>query len=150
MRMSSRSLLKLAGTALIAVMLGVSMNFGVSSDADDSQHAHSSNNTLHMTHIATLAEVEALKPGDSIAMACSMCKNIMVQRVGQGHAHLKMMTIGHTHTCGVCKGTVAVVGTGKGQGKRQQVKHVCSKCGDDTMFVCATRVGHAHQHADHD
>ena len=56
-------------------------------------------------------------------------------------AHVKMMTIGEKHTCEACKGNVEVVGTGQGEGKNEQVKHVCSKCGDDAMFVCATKPG---------
>lgn len=57
------------------------------------------------------------------------------------------MTIGGEHTCPVCGGTVAVVGTGKGTGENEKVKHVCSKCGDDAMFVAASRNdGHAHLH----
>lgn len=39
------------------------------------------------------------------------------------------------------RGTVTVVGTGKGKGKNEEVNHVCSKCGDDAMFACATKPG---------
>jgi len=34
-----------------------------------------------------------------------------------------------------------VTATGKGEGKNAEVKHVCSKCGDDAMFVCASEPG---------
>lgn len=74
-------------------------------------------------------------------MACSMCKNVMVHEVTEDETHIKMMTIGQEHTCADCGGTVTVVGTGKGEGKNEEVKHVCSKCGDDAMFVCATKPG---------
>jgi hypothetical protein len=96
---------------------------------------------MTMNQIKTQAEAEALKPGDSISMACSMCKNVMVMPVTAGTEHVKMMTIGEKHTCPSCKGTVEVVGTGKGEGKNQEVKHVCSKCGDDAMFICASKPG---------
>ena len=102
---------------------------------------HDGNHALHMNHIQTQAEAEALKPGDSIAMACSMCKHVMVHPVTKDKSHVKMMTIGEKHKCSACGGTVTVVGTGKGKGKNETVKHVCSKCGDDVMFVCATKPG---------
>lgn len=102
---------------------------------------HSAGHSLQMNHIKTQAEAEALKPGDSISMTCAKCKNVMVHEVTGGDAHVKMMTIGQKHTCSDCGGTVEVLGTGKGSGKNEEVKHVCSKCGDDSMFVCASKPG---------
>jgi hypothetical protein len=94
-----------------------------------------------MNLIRTQAEAEALKPGDSMSMTCTKCKYVIVQKVGTDKAHIKMMTIGDKHKCKVCDGTVEVVGTGKGEGKNEEVNHVCSHCGDDAMFVCATKPG---------
>ena len=37
---------------------------------------------MHMNHIKTQAEAEALKPGDSMSMTCGKCKSVMVQKVG--------------------------------------------------------------------
>ena len=95
---------------------------------------------MNMNHIKTQAEAEALKPGDSMSMTCTKCKSVMVQKVGTDKAHIKMMTIGEKSKCS-CGGTVEVVGTGKGKGKNEEVKHVCSKCGDDAMFCSATKPG---------
>lgn len=108
--------------------------------ADEKQDAQMSANMAQMNHITTQAEAEALKPGDLIAMACSKCKHIMVQQVTKDDSHVKMMTIGQTHECG-CGGIVKVVGTGKGNGKDEEVNLTCSKCGDDAMFVCAMKPG---------
>ncbi len=94
-----------------------------------------------MNHIKTQAEAEALKPGDSMSMTCGKCKSVMVQKVGTDKAHVKMMTIGEKSACADCGGTTEVVGTGKGTGKNEEVKHVCSKCGDDAMFCSATKPG---------
>jgi hypothetical protein len=96
---------------------------------------------LPLQHITTQAEAEALKPGDSISMVCSMCKNVVVMPVTTGKEHVKLMTIGQKHACADCGGTVTVVGAGKGEGKNEEVNHVCSNCGDDAMFVCATKPG---------
>ena len=95
---------------------------------------------MNMNHIKTQAEAEALKPGDSMSMTCTKCKSVMVQKVTNDKAHIKMMTIGEKTKCS-CGGTVEVVGTGKGTGKNEEVKHVCSKCGDDAMFCSATKPG---------
>ena len=51
------------------------------------------------------------------------------------------MTVGEKSMCHGCDGTVEVVATGKGAGKDAEVKHVCSKCGDDAMFCSATKPG---------
>jgi hypothetical protein len=96
---------------------------------------------MTMNHIKTQAEAEALQPGDSMSMACSKCKSVMVQAVTADQMHVKMMTVGEKTTCAKCGGTVEVVGTGIGEGKNEQVKHVCSKCGDDAMFCAATKPG---------
>lgn len=101
----------------------------------DAQHQ------VHMQHITTQAQAEALKPGDSMSMTCSKCKDVMVQTVTTDNAHVKMMTVGEKSMCHGCGGTVEVVATGKGEGKDAEVKHVCSKCGDDAMFCSATKPG---------
>ena len=94
-----------------------------------------------MNLIRTQAEAEALKPGDSMSMTCTKCKYVIVQKVGNDDAHVKMMTVGEKSTCLSCDGKVEVVGTGKGEGKDEIVKHVCSNCGDDAMFCTATKPG---------
>lgn len=96
---------------------------------------------MQMHHITTQAQAEALKPGDTMSMTCSKCKNVMVRTVTTDKAHVKMMTVGEKDMCDVCGGTVTVVATGKGKGKDAEVKHVCSKCGDDAMFCSATTPG---------
>ena len=95
---------------------------------------------MMMQHITTQAQAEALKPGDSMAMTCTKCKDVMVQKVTADNEHVKMMTVGEKTKCS-CGGTVEVVATGKGTGKNTEVKHVCSKCGDDAMFCSATKPG---------
>lgn len=137
---------KISLTSGLALALAVAFAvwWSVATQAADEKHdANQDPHVAHMNHITTQAEAEALKPGDSIAMACSKCKHIMVQHVTKDSSHVKLMTIGQKHKC-VCGGAVTVVGTGKG--KNEEVNHVCSKCGDDAMFVCATKPGSGAQH----
>lgn len=105
------------------------------------QHEKGKHDMMQMQHIKTQAQAEALKPGDAMSMTCSKCKDVMVQKVTTDKSHVKMMTVGEKVTCGSCDGTVEIVATGKGKGKNAEVKHVCSNCGDDAMFVCATKPG---------
>jgi len=106
---------------------------------------HEGDHPLHMKHINTQAEAEALKPGDCLAMVCSMCRNVVFHRVGNGTTHVDLLTVGKSHTCSDCEGDVRVVGTGEGSGKSEKVKHVCSSCGADAMFACATPPGSGSQ-----
>jgi len=125
------------------VALALAMTLGLSSYAAEPKEMEKkgAHPPIIMNHIKTQAEAEALKPGDSMSMTCSMCKYVVVQKVGTDKAHLKMMTIGEKSTCVSCGGKVKVVGTGKGEGKNEEVKHVCSNCGDDAMFCSATKAG---------
>jgi len=147
-KISLISTIGLCSGLALAVALGV-MSSVAAQDTDEKHDAHQDSNVAHLNHITTQAEAEALKPGDAMAMACSKCKHVTVQHVTKDNSHVKLMTIGQKHEC-VCGGTVTVVGTGKGKGKNEEVNHVCSKCGDDAMFVCATKPGSgAEKHTEH-
>jgi hypothetical protein len=94
---------------------------------------------MMLNHINTQAQAEELKPGDSIAMVCTKCKSVMVQNVTTEKGHIKTMTVGEKHLCPGCNSTITVVGVGKGA--KNEVKHVCEKCGSDSAFCCATKPG---------
>jgi hypothetical protein len=94
---------------------------------------------LALKAITTPAEADALKPGDEMAMICAKCKSVVVHRVTTEKGHIKTMTVGEKHACPGCESTIEVTGFGKG--KRDQLKHVCGKCGDDSAFCCATKPG---------
>jgi predicted RNA-binding Zn-ribbon protein involved in translation (DUF1610 family) len=94
---------------------------------------------MMLNHINTPAQAEELKPGDSVAMVCSKCKSVMVHTVTTEKGHIKIMTIGEKHLCPGCGNTITVVGVGKGA--TREVKHVCDKCGSDSVFCCATKPG---------
>lgn len=113
--------------------------------ANEKGEAHSGHQTVHMTHISTQAEAEALMPGDALAIACSVCKHVTVHHVSEEHSPIHLLTIGKEHQC-VCGGTVTIEGTGKGEGKNEQVRYVCSQCGPDKMFACASKSENDHSH----
>lgn len=92
-----------------------------------------------LTHITTTNQAAALKPGETIAMACTKCKSVMVHNVSTEKGHIQVMTVGEKHLCPGCDSTITVVGVGKG--KHNEVKHTCAKCGDKSVFCCATKPG---------
>jgi hypothetical protein len=94
---------------------------------------------LMMKQIKTPAEADALKPDDSITMVCTKCKSVMLHNVGTEKGHIQVMTVGSKHLCPGCESTITVVGTGKGA--HDVVKHTCQKCGDESVFCCATKPG---------
>lgn len=139
MKMKHNSLNKIALNSGLATALAFTMLLPGAARA--AEHQMAANDMMHMQHITTQAQAEALKPGDSMSMTCSKCKDVMVQTVTTGNAHVKMMTVGEKTKCHGCDGTVEIVATGKGTGKDAEVKHVCSNCGDDAMFCSATTPG---------
>lgn len=130
------------GKTSLSLGLAVALGFAVyfSGEASTAQQMKEAPLVSHLEHITTQAQAEALKPGDSMSMTCTKCKTVTVQKVTTDKAHVKMMTVGEKFTCS-CGGTVEVVATGNGKGKDSEVKHVCSKCGDDAMFCSATKPG---------
>ena len=94
---------------------------------------------LMMKEIKTPAEADALKTGDTMAMVCAKCKSVVVHNVTTEKGHIKVMSVGSKHLCPGCDSTITVVGTGKGA--HDEVKHTCEKCGDDSVFCCATKPG---------
>ena len=132
---------KISFSSGLAVTLALAASLPVTARAEEPMKPmKGGEHQMMMQHITTQAQVEALKPGDSMSMTCTKCKDVMVQKVTAGKAHVKMMTVGEKTTCS-CGGTVEVVATGKGEGKNAEVKHVCSKCGDDAMFCSAVKPG---------
>jgi hypothetical protein len=94
---------------------------------------------MELDRITTPAQAEALKPGDSLVMVCAKCKSVMMHNVTTEKGHIKVMTVGEKHLCPGCNSTIETVGFGKG--KHDEVKHVCTKCGDDSVFCCTTKPG---------
>lgn len=120
-----------------AVALGLAALLPLTARAADQMKG--AEHLLHLQGIKTKAEADALKPGDTIAMVCVKCKTVAIQRVTVEKGHIKTVTPGEKHLCTGCNTYIKVVGTGK-QAK-DEVKHVCEGCGDDSAFCCATKPG---------
>ena len=95
--------------------------------------------TLQMRGINTRAQAEALKPDDTIAMACAKCKSVVIETVTTENGHFKYIMPGTKHLCPGCKSYITVIGNGKDA--TRGVTHTCESCGDASVFCCATKPG---------
>jgi hypothetical protein len=136
---------KTANKTLIALLAGIALcSFAVPALAQvnagsDDGIAASPKLRQQLNQIKSEKEAAALKPGDVIAMVCSKCKSVMIHNVTTEKGHIKIMTVGEKHMCPGCNSTITVVGVGKQS--KDEVKHVCDKCGSDSVFCCATKPG---------
>lgn len=89
-----------------------------------------------LMHLNRPEQALDLKTGDTVAMACSMCKNIAVVRVEKVRGR-EFLTPGTRHGCAMCGGTVEI--TGQRMDKHEVIKHTCSQCGEGSAYCCATR-----------
>ncbi|HTI71056.1 MAG TPA: hypothetical protein VMF06_13890 [Candidatus Limnocylindria bacterium] len=92
----------------------------------------------HLQHLNTADQAKDLKTGDTVAMVCSMCKNVAVTRVDKQRGR-EFLTPGTKHECPMCGGTVTT--TGQRIDKKDVITHSCSKCGGESAFCCATKPG---------
>ena len=88
--------------------------------------------------LKTVSDIEALKPGDIVVMACAKCDTITETRVehpSKGAAGAVETKVA-AHTCPGCGAKWEVDGHGKA--KTEKLVHVCSHCGAKGA-VCAVR-----------
>lgn len=103
---------------------------------------------MEMNKVKTVGDIEALKVGDTFAMACAKCETILVKEVvstAKGAevlaANGKPTKIIGKHLCAGCGSTIEIVGHGKA--KESKITHTCGACGDTSAFCCATKPGSA-------
>lgn len=88
--------------------------------------------------IRTAEDINALQPGDTIAMACPKCKNIEYTRVTkEWKGNVTQKTAATKHLCPGCENAFEV--TGHGKAKKEVVVHKCSKCGSKNAFCCVVK-----------
>jgi hypothetical protein len=137
-RMISRK--ALGATVLTAVLAWLPMTATAADQVKGGQKL------TELNQIKTVGDIDALKAGDIVAMACAKCKSVWISTVDQQakggqvlDAQGKPTKLIAKHTCPGCKSIIEVAGHGKE--KNQTVKHVCKACGDDSAFCCATKPG---------
>lgn len=89
--------------------------------------------------VTTKAEVmKCCLPGEKVALACKDCKTVYSKKGEEKEGILSWFKPDSKHDCSGCGGKVTYKAqAGKGTGQAEY-KHVCSKCGADSAFTCAT------------
>ncbi|MEO8426265.1 MAG: hypothetical protein ABI651_04050 [Verrucomicrobiota bacterium] len=91
-----------------------------------------------MKPIKTVEDVQAIKDGDMVAMACPKCKTITysyVDRSAKG-ASKEVQTL----TKDACPGcNTKIVTTGVGKAAKNEIQHTCKECGSHDAFCCVLK-----------
>lgn len=122
-------------TMAVAMALTVSLISLAPVDANAQKGAGAA--ALTGQSLDTVADIEAVKPGDEVAMACPKCKTVTVTKVAEGKNPVGETVGREQHLCPGCGNVIKLVGTGKAS--TQKVVHVCKKCGSDMAFCCAMK-----------
>ncbi len=88
--------------------------------------------------IRSAQQAQAVPKGAKVAMACSKCKTVQVADVDRQKGFLSWFEPKTKHVCPGCGGYWGYVVYGKGSRHGDYV-HTCSKCGDKSVFCCATK-----------
>lgn len=91
---------------------------------------------IPLYHVKNTADEVNLKKGDAVAMACTKCKTVLYANVDKPRTRF-FTPLERRHYCPGCKSTITV--TWSGLKSKQEVKHTCEACGDDSVFCCATK-----------
>lgn len=95
--------------------------------------------SLLLKPIKTTQEIAALQPGDAVVMSCPKCKTITVSYVETTKAHIKDDKAKQEHTCPGCGTKIETKGVGKAA--KEEVSHVCQKCGSEDVMCCVLKKG---------
>lgn len=94
--------------------------------------------TIRLSQITTTDEERSLKPGDSVAMVCTQCKSVVYLNLDRASKEA-LSPLEQDHPCPGCKANIKRVRVGKSH--QTKIIHVCEKCGEDSVFCCASRPG---------
>ena len=106
-------------------------------------YAHAQTRLVMPPFTEPLRSVEQAKDvpkGEKIAMACAKCKTVQVAEVDKNKSFLGWFEPKTKHLCPGCGGHWGYVVYGKSSRHGDYV-HTCSKCGDKSVYCCATKVG---------
>jgi hypothetical protein len=131
--MKTKSRVGLGGILAVAVLAAALFTNNYATAAD----VTAKGGATKLMNIKTVGDIEALKTGDTVVMACAKCDTIMETRIerspkGAGGTESKIAV----HGCPGCGAKWETVGVGKA--KTDKVTHVCGHCGS-TGATCAVR-----------
>lgn len=90
---------------------------------------------IQLHHVQNTDDALKLNTGDATAMVCTKCKTVLFANVDKPRTRF-FAPLERRHYCPGCKSTITT--TGAGFNMKQEAKHTCGACGDDSVFCCAT------------
>ena len=94
--------------------------------------------TQIMKPIKTVQDVQAIKEGDMVAMACPKCKTITFSYVDRtAHGAQKETKTYAKDTCPGCD--TKIVSTTAGKQAVNEIQHTCKNCGSHEAFCCVLK-----------
>jgi hypothetical protein len=90
--------------------------------------------------LTSAEQAQAVPKGEKVAMACAKCKTVQVADVDKNKTFLGWFESNTKHLCPGCGGHWGYVVYGKSSRHGDYV-HTCSKCGDKSVYCCATKAG---------
>ncbi len=94
---------------------------------------------IQLKPIQTVADAEAVQPGDRVVMSCPKCKTSWVTIVtpptktgAKAETHVEAR-----HDCPGCENKFVTEGHGKM--KTEKILHVCKMCGSKDAFCCVMK-----------
>ena len=120
------------------IMLGATLSFALLAVGCASSRTYITEEKkfIPLQHLKNTADELTLKKGDAVAMACTKCKTVLYADVNKPRTRF-FTPLEHRHYCPGYKSTITVTWTGLRS--KQEVKHTCEGCGDDSIFCCATK-----------
>ncbi len=96
---------------------------------------------MKLKPITTVADADAVQPGDTVVMSCPKCKNSWVTVVTPPtkSGAKPESSIVSRHDCPGCEHKYATEGHGKM--KTEKITHVCKMCGSEDAFCCVMKKG---------
>lgn len=96
---------------------------------------------IQLKPIQTVADAEAVQPGDTVVMSCPKCKNSWVTVVTPPAktGSKPETTLVERHNCPGCDHKI--VSAGHGKMKTDKIVHTCKMCGSEDAFCCVMKKG---------
>jgi hypothetical protein len=94
-----------------------------------------------LLRLNTVADAEAVQPGDTVVMSCPKCKDSWVTIVTPSPktgAKPETTTVAR-HECPGCEHKIVTAGHGKM--KTDKIVHTCKQCGSEDAFCCVMKKG---------
>jgi hypothetical protein len=124
-------------TLITSLALAMAVGASLSVQAQEKGSSRGAAQQL-MKPVKTVADLEALQPGDMIAMSCPKCKDVTVTHVVTPIKRTDPASI--TSLKHLCPGCATAIKTeGRGKAAKDVIVHVCKKCGSEDAFCCSLK-----------